>query len=148
MGITEKQLKSVIHRAGFPIELREQIFDLVWTGLERFREYKVPGYYGYRTSIKANKSSGHVLPKAEPIKKPKPEHHAPIGRYDQTGARTILVSALCRAWMIGFDKSPTLNHKHDPDSEFALFATDVMAFEGIGKIHEHLEEYWSIRKNS
>lgn len=148
MGITEEQLKGAIHAARFPLEKRQQVFDLVWNGLVFFREYKQAGYYGYRTSNKIKKTPQDTLPEARPIKKPKPQHNAPEGRYDQTKARTILISALCRAWQKGFESQPTLNNKRDPDSEFALFATVVMAHEGIGRIHQHLEEYWSIRKNS
>lgn len=148
MGITKKQLQGAIYRAAFPLERRPQAFDLIWHGLELFREYRTRKYYSYRTSTKAHKTLEDIIPAIKPIKRPKPEHHATAGRYDQTGARTILISALCRAWQYGFDKPPTLNNKYDPDSDFAMFASEVMGYEGIGKIHTHLEKYWSIRKNS
>lgn len=148
MCITEKQLNEAIHSAKFPLERRAQVFDLVWRGLELFREYKIKKYYSYRSPNKADSPSEHFLPVTRPIKRPKPQHLASKGRYDQTGARTILISALCRAWQYGFDRPPTLNNKRDPDSAFVIFATNVLGREGIGKIHEHLEEYWSIRKNS
>ena len=148
MAITEKQLRDALHRAGFPLERRPQAFELIWRGLELFREYRTRKYYSCRTSTKVHKTLEDMIPAIKPIKRPKPEHHAPAGRYDQTCARTILISALCRGWQYGFDKSPTLNNKHDPDSDFAIFASEVMGYEGIGKIHTHLEEYWSIRKNS
>jgi len=58
----------------------------------------------------------------------------------------MLISALFRAWMVGFDKMPTLNNKSHYDSDFFKFAQNIIALEGIGNIHTHLEEYWSIRK--
>jgi hypothetical protein len=51
-----------------------------------------------------------------------------------------LISAICRAWIIGTDIQLTLNHKKDYDSEFMNFATYIMIKEGIGKVHEKLEE--------
>ena len=148
MCITKTQLSEAIHRARFPLERRGQVFALIWQGLELFREYRTKRYYSYRPATKAGSTSEHFLPATKLIKRPKSQHIALKGRYDQTGARTLLISALCRAWQYGFDKPPTLNNKRDPDSAFVIFATNVLGLEGIGKIHEHLEEYWSIRKNS
>ena len=131
MSISSLQLQNLIHRTGFPIGKREQAFEIVMRGLQGYRDYKKRSYYG---------------PKGKPIKKPTLAHHASIGRPDQEAARTILISALCRAWWQGFGKKPTLNKKRCPDSPFFGFAMEVMALEGIGHIHKHLERYWSIRK--
>jgi hypothetical protein len=50
--------------------------------------------------------------------------------------------------MKGFDEEPKLNHRNNDDTAFFWFAMQIMAREGIGNIHAHLEEYWSIRKNT
>ncbi len=133
MPITPTQLQSSIHAAGFPSETRPTVIAIVTQGLQGYRDYKTRSYYGS---------------KGKAIKKPTAAHHPPAGRHDQTGARTILISALCRAWVEGFGQAPTLNSKTDPDTPFFNFAMQVMALEGVGKIHEHLETYWSQRKKT
>ena len=133
MPISPTQLQDQIHEAGFPPAKRTQVFDIVTQGLQGYREYKTRSYYG---------AMGRV------VKKPTAAHHPPNGRHDQAGARTILISALCRAWMEGFGQAPTLNNKKDPDTPFFNFAMQVMALEGIGKVHDHLESYWSNRKKT
>lgn len=131
--ISSTQLSQAIHNAGFPLSKRKQVNSIVGTGLEQFREYEKNWYYSHT---------------GKRIKKPGPTHKTKIGRYDQEGARTILISALCRAWMEGTGEAPTLNNKNDYDSAFFKFAQRVLALEGIGDIHAHLEEYWSIRKKA
>ena len=133
MPISPFQLQNQIHLAGFPVGKRTQVFDIVTRGLQGYREYKRRSYYGV---------------KGKAVKKPTAAHHPPAGCHDQTDARTILISALCRAWMEGFGQAPTLNNKKDRDSKFFNFAMQVMALEGIGKVHDHLEAYWSNRKKT
>jgi hypothetical protein len=133
MPISPMQLQDQIRVAGFPVEKRPQVCDIVTRGLESYRDYKTKSYYGSKGTA---------------VKKPTTAHHPPAGRHDQTGARTILISALCRAWMEGFGQAPTLNNKKDPDTPFFNFAMQVMALEGIGKVHNHLEDYWSTRKKT
>ena len=48
----------------------------------------------------------------------------------------------------GIGVAPTLNHKLDADSAFCEFAIDVMGREGIGRIHMHLEKYWSFSRRN
>lgn len=131
MPITEEQLSKEIHDAGFPLGKRQAVHDIAWHGIEEFRECSSQKYYSHTGKI---------------IKKPLSSHKTTQGRYNQASARTILISALARAWMAGFDSAPTLNHKHDYDSPFAKFVIPILGYEGIGKPHEHLEEYWSTRK--
>jgi hypothetical protein len=131
--ISEDEIRKAIYDAGFPIKKREAAAVIITIGLEQFREYEKNWYYSHT---------------GKKIKKPRPSHTTKIGRYDQKGARTILISALCRAWMVGTGKEPTLNHKTGYDSDFFKFAQNIMALEGIGNIHTHLEEYWSIRKKT
>ena len=133
MPISPLQLQDWIRVAGFPVGKRELVFDIITQGLQGYRDYKTRSYYSSKERI---------------VKKPTTAHHPPIGRHDQAGARTILISALCRAWMEGFGQAPTLNNKKDPDSAFVTFAMQVMTREGIGKVHDHLEAYWSQRKKT
>jgi hypothetical protein len=128
MPISEQALRECIHHAGFPLAKRQFVFLAITAGLNTFRENRVRSYYGV---------SGKI------IKKPTASHNAALGRYDQTSARHVLIAALCRAWLRGFGVAPTLNHKLDPDSAFCTFAIYVMDREGIGRIHNHLEKYWS-----
>jgi hypothetical protein len=138
MPISEQALRECIHNAGFPLAKREFVFVTITAGLATFRENRVRSYYG---------ATGKT------IKNPTSAHSAARGRYDQTLARHVLIAALYRAWFRGFGVAPTLNHKLNPDSAFCSFAIDVMSREGIGRIHKHLEKYWSfsrltIEKNS
>ena len=112
--------------------LRAQAADILWNGIQLFRENKNRRYRSHKDKL---------------IKKPLPSHKTSLGRYDQEPARVILISAICRAWMIGVDHAPTLNNKKDYDSAFMTFALHILALEGIGHIHKHLEAYWSIRKH-
>lgn len=127
--LTEQQLKVIIRDTGFPSEKVDAVTTIINNEIELFREYKKNFYYSHT---------------GKKIKKPRPTHVTKIGRYDQKGARTILISALYRAWMKGFDKASTLNHKTGYDSDFFKFAHKVMKEEGIGNIHAHLEEYYFI----
>lgn len=138
MPISEQALRECIHNANFPLAKRQFVFVTITAGLDSFRENRVRSYYDAY---------------GKPIKKPTAAHSAARGRYDQTLARHVLIAALYRAWFRGFGVAPTLNHKLDSDSAFCEFAIDVMGREGIGRIHKHLEKYWSfsrltIEKNS
>jgi hypothetical protein len=128
MPISEQALRECIHNASFPLAKRQFVFVTITAGLTSFRENRVRTYYDAF---------------GKPIKKPTSAHSAARGRYDQTLARHVLIAALYRAWFRGFGVAPTLNHKLDPDSAFCEFAIDVMGREGIGRIHKHLEKYWS-----
>lgn len=131
MPITDSALRTCIHHAGFPLERREFVFNVISEGLQNFRDYRQPRYYGARGTY---------------VKEPTASHSSSKGRYDQSKARFILIAALYRAWLLGFGVAPTLNHKKHTDTPFATFAMDVMAREGIGRIHHHLESYRSFVK--
>jgi len=133
MAITRKQLQAAIGNAKFPLQKRQMIEDLVWNGIELFREYKSPGYLSHTGKL---------------VKKPQPSHRTSIGRFSQKPARTILISALCRAWLEGFGMKARLNHKAGSMTPFHQFAQEVMGREQIGKIQEHLEEFWVLRKST
>lgn len=133
MPISALQLRTEIHRVRFPLQQRQFVFDVIWEGLKEFREYSVRRYRSHTGKL---------------IKKPQPHHSASMGRYDQAQARAVLFTALCRAWWRGMGTEPTLNNRKDPDSPFFRFAQQVLAQEGIGDIHAHLEQYWSGRKKT
>jgi hypothetical protein len=131
MAITRGEVRAALVNAKFPAATKQMAEELVWNGLENYREYKFSKYYSHTQ---------------KPVKKPQEGHKTSIGRHDQTEARTILISALCRAWLQKGAGKPTLNHKNDPMSDFHHFAQEVMGREGIGKIQQQLEEYWSTRR--
>ena len=130
MAITRAQLQAAIANAKFPAGTEQIAEEIVWNGLERFREYKSQKYVSHTGKV---------------VKKPQAGHRISIGRFSQTAARTILIAALCRAWLKKGVGIATLNHKNDPMSDFHHFAQEVMGREGIGKIQQHLEKFWSIR---
>ena len=75
--ISAKKINEVIRQAGFPLKKRAAVTEIINFGLEQFREYKTKFYYSHT---------------GKKIKKPRPSHTTKIGRYDQKGARTILIS--------------------------------------------------------
>ena len=131
MGIVKNKLAGILAKNRFPHTKIPEAAETVWLGIELYREYKSQKYYSHDWTV---------------LKKPTRNHVTKIGRYDQTGARTILISKLRIAWWIAFDKQPRLNHKNYCDTPFCLFAAEIMSGEGIGKIHQHLEKHMSIRK--
>jgi hypothetical protein len=133
MPISHDELKQHIHHSGFNADerLRTQALEIIWNGLLLFR---------------ANKKRKYMSHTGKLVKKPSPTHTAPMGRHDQTEARTVLISAICRAWIVGTNRELTLNNKRDYDSEFMNFAAYILSQEGAGRVHEKLEKYWSQRK--
>ena len=134
MPTTYANIQELIDQSGFKSDtkLRIQAAEIICTGIQLFRENKNLRYRSYKDKL---------------IKKPLPSHQTSMGRYDQEPARVILISAICRAWIIGVDHELTLNNKNEYDSAFMTFALHILALEGVGHIHKHLEEYWSIRKH-
>ena len=133
MPITLDDLKDHIRKSSFKpnAKCHRQATEIIWNALILFRDNKKRKWKNHTGNL---------------ISKPLPSHNVPIGRYDQTEIRTVLISAICRAWIVGTSHKPTLNRKRDPDSAFMAFASYILACEGIGHIHPHLEEYWSRRK--
>ena len=134
MPSTYAKVQELIHQSGFKSDtkLRVQAADIIWNGIQLFRENKTRQYISHTGKV---------------VKKPSPSHATSIGRSDQEPARVILISAICQAWIIGIDHELTLNNKNEYDSAFMTFALHILALEGVGHIHKHLEEYWSIRKH-
>lgn len=133
MAASTEDIRAAVRLANFPMGKREIAIAIVSEGLKNFRSGSKRSYVSHT---------------GKQIKKPTSAHAPAIGRHDQTPARNVLISALCRAWIQGMGKNPTLNNKNAPDSDFFKFARAVMGAEGIGHIHSHLEEYWSTRKKT
>ena len=133
MPISHDELKQHIHQSGFNADerLRTHALEIIWNGLLLFRENKKRKYMSHTGKL---------------VKKPSPTHTAPIGRHDQTEIRTVLISTICRAWVVGTNRVLTLNNNRDYDSEFMNFAAYILSQEGVGRVHEKLEKYWSQRK--
>ena len=134
MSLTYAKIQQHIDLSGFKSDanLRTQAADIIWKGVQLFRENKTRRYMSHTGKL---------------VKKSSPSHVTPIGRNDQEPARVILISAICQAWTIGVGRAPTLNNKKHSDSPFMTFAVHILGAEGVGHIHQRLEEYWSIRKH-
>jgi hypothetical protein len=134
MPISLEDLQQHINQSGFKPDarMRAQALEIIWNGIQLFRENKERTYRSHTGKL---------------VKKPSPSHRTSIGRYDQEPARVILISAICQAWTIGVGQKPTLNNKNHNDSPFMTFAVHILGSEGVGHIHQRLEEYWSIRKH-
>jgi hypothetical protein len=134
MPLTYAKIQEHIDLSGFKSDanLRAQAADIIWNGIQLFRENKDRRYRSHTGKL---------------VKKPSSSHQTSIGRYDQEPARVILISAISHAWTIGVGRAPTLNNKNHSDSPFMTFAVHILGAEGVGHIHQRLEEYWSIRKH-
>ena len=133
MAMNIDELKHHILLSGFSADdrLRGQATDIIWNALTLFRENKKRKFISHTGKL---------------VKKPSPTHTAPMGRHDQTEIRTVLISAICRAWIVGTNRELTLNNKRDYDSDFMNFAAYILSQEGVGRVHEKLEQYWSQRR--
>ena len=134
MPMALEDLKQHIHQSEFMTDerLRAHSVEIVWNALLLFREHKTRKYMSHTEKL---------------VKKSSPTHVASMGRPDQKEIRTVLISAICRAWIIGSGLKLTLNNKKDYDSKFMSFAAYILSCEGIGRVHEKLEQYWSQRKS-
>ena len=133
MDIVKNKLAGILAKNRFPHTKIPEAVETVWLGIELYREYKTQKYYRHDWVV---------------LKKPTRNHVTKIGRHDQTAARTILISYLRLAWLVAFEKPPRVNNKNGRITPFVSFALDIMACEGIGKIHQHLEKHMSIRRKT
>lgn len=131
--ITPQELRNCMRQAGFQLPKLAHAEATITLGLTIFRENKARHYYGQRGRIITRPTSAHITRR---------------GRHDITEPANIFMSALCRAWMIGTGKKPTLNNKKNPDSAFFKFAKYIVEKEGIGHSHQRFEGYWSFRKKT
>jgi len=72
----------------------------------------------------------------------------PKGQRDETMLRNLLISELFRSWQLAFNQTPVINNKVYPATKFVVFAEQIFALLGIGKIEDHLEEFQSFRAKS
>jgi len=72
----------------------------------------------------------------------------PKGQRDETMLRNLLVAELFRSWQLAFNQTPVINNKGYPATKFVVFAEQIFALLGIGKIEDHLEEFQSFRAQS
>jgi hypothetical protein len=72
----------------------------------------------------------------------------PKGQRDETMLRNLLISELFRSLQLAFNQAPVINNKGYPATKFVVFAEQIFALLGIGKIEDHLEEFQSFRAQS
>lgn len=54
--------------------------------------------------------------------------------------RNLLIAELIRSSQLAFNQTPVINNKCYPATKFVVFAKQIFALLGIGKIEDHLEE--------
>ena len=132
MTLTPDSIKEIAIRAGVRYDRLQAVTNKIWEGVQLYREYKQRRYLAYKD------------PQSEGpdrfLRRPSSSHLAPLGRNNQSEARTVLISSICRAWFLGIGTEPTLNHKNSHDTDFRRFASEILIREGIGKHQQHLEE--------
>ena len=72
----------------------------------------------------------------------------PKGQREETMLRNLLIAELFRSWQLAFNQTPVINNKGYPATKFVVFAEQIFALLGIGKIEDHLEEFQSFRAQS
>lgn len=72
----------------------------------------------------------------------------PKGQRDETILRYLSIAELFRSWQYAFNEAPVINNKGYPATKFVVFAEQIFALLGIGKIEDRLEEFHSFRAQS
>jgi len=72
----------------------------------------------------------------------------PKGQRDESMLRNLLIAELFRSWQYSFNETPAINNKGYPATKFVVFAEQIFALLGIGKIEDHLEGFQSFRAKS
>lgn len=68
------------------------------------------------------------------------------GRQDQRRQRYILLSAICRAWLLGFNEQPIVNKKGNDSRPFVTFVEDIFMGEDIANTIDNIDDYRSHKK--
>jgi hypothetical protein len=129
---TYTQLSKVVAGARFPQHTAkiQKILEAVFQQIEH--NLKHP-YHLHKGSRPTRDGFGTDLPK---------------GQRDETMLRNLLISELFRSWQLAFHQTPVINNKDYPATKFVVFAEQIFALLGIGKIEDHLEEFQSFRAKS
>ena len=67
------------------------------------------------------------------------------GGQDQVKQRHILISAMFRAWLLGFDEKPTVSKRGNDPRPFVNFAEEIFIGEGIANTIDNIDEYRSYK---
>ena len=70
------------------------------------------------------------------------------GRPSEALLRAYLLAGLFYAWLEAFGEYPKINNKYHHLTPFVHFVWAILQREGMGKIHQHLEEFRSFRKKA
>jgi hypothetical protein len=62
--------------------------------------------------------------------------------------RIYLLGMLWYCWVLGTNKKPKVNNRHNPDTPFVVFVKTLGAWFGLGNIVKNLERYQSYRKRT
>jgi hypothetical protein len=129
---TYAQLSKVVAGARFP-QNTAKIEAILSAAFQQIEENLKHPYFLHKGSRPTREGFGTDLPK---------------GQRDETILRNLLISELFRSWQLAFNQAPVINNKGYPATKFVVFAEQIFALLGIGKIEDHLEEFQSFRAKS
>jgi len=129
---TYKQLSKVVTGARFP-KNTAKIEAILSAAFQQIEENLKHPYFLHKGSRPTRDGFGTDLPK---------------GQRDEAMLRNLLIAELFRSWQLAFNQTPVINNKGYPATKFVVFAEQIFALLGIGKIEDHLEEFQSFRVKS
>ncbi len=129
---TYLQLDKVVASVRFP-QNTAKIQSILSAALAQIEENLKNPYFLHKGSRPTRVGFGTDLPK---------------GQRDETMLRNLLISELFRSWRFAYDETPVINNKGYPATKFVVFAEQIFALLGMGKIEDHLEEFQSFRAKS
>lgn len=127
-----REMKDLVKRTGFKNrQYAKQIEDILVRAIRVSRLYRRP------------------LPKdvfVPELNRWIPYLKAKRGRQDQKRQRYILLSAICRAWLLGFNEQPIVNKKGNDSRPFVAFVEDIFMGEGIANTIDNIDVYRTHKK--
>jgi hypothetical protein len=127
-----REMKDLIKRTGFKNQqYAKQIEDILVRAIRTSRLYRRP------------------LPKdvfVPELTRWIPYGKAKRGRQDQKRQRYILLSAICRSWLLGFNEQPIVNKRGNDSRPFVAFVEDIFMGEGIANTIDNIDDYRTHKK--
>ncbi len=127
-----REMKDLVKRTGFKNQqYAKQIEDILVRAIRVSRLYRGP------------------LPKdifVPELNRWIPYGRAKRGRQDQKRQRYILLSAICRSWLLGFNEQPIVNKRGNDSRPFVAFVEDIFMGEGIANTIDNIDDYRTHKK--
>jgi hypothetical protein len=127
-----REMKDLVKRTGFKNQqYAKQIEDILVRAIRVSRLYRRP----LPKDIFVPELNRWI-----PYRKPK------RGRQDQKRHRYILLSAICRSWLLGFNEQPIVNKRGNDSTPFVAFVEDIFMGEGIANTIDNIDDYRTHKK--